>query len=234
MTSRHEMKPIVLLLGIYVDPVETRMNELLESLERNIANEDINEIHVFVEEDSRDISQKLILYSERFSEKYSKLLKHEKVIAVERGKRTFFSEYFDYANKNLIDKVVVIANSDIYFDHTIGLLKDADLEGVFICLAKYEGIPPKLWDPNISQDVWAFSTPIRVLDSHFTNGCPGCDNVLAYFAHSAGMQVINPCLSIIAYHLDNRTRDRRYGPPIPGLGGLGVPPSTIDELRPNG
>lgn len=191
-------RPIALLVGGYADIVKARNEELLESFRRNLANDEIDEVHAFIED-------------EEVSTSFNELIRHPKVLVVRRGRRTLFSEYFEYANQNLTGKVVVIANSDIYFDGTLGLLKKAGLEGIFVCLAKYEGDPPKLWDPYSSQDAWAFIPPFTIPNSNFTTGCPGSDNALAYLARSSGFQVINPCLSINAYHLDDRSRDRRGG-----------------------
>lgn len=197
------LKKIALLVGVYIDSVKGRTEELLESFRCNLANDEIDEVHAFIED-------------EEVSTSFDELIRHPKVLVVRRGRRTLFSEYFEYANQNLSGKVAVIANSDIHFDGTIGLLRKIGLEGILVCLAKYEGNPPILWDPYSSQDAWGFIPPVNIPNLDFTTGCPGSDNALAYAARNSGMQVINPCLSINAYHLDDRSRDRRsgYGPAV--------------------
>lgn len=203
------MKKIALLVGVYVDRSKSRTDELFESFRRNLANDEIDEIHAFMEDE--DLPAKLSNHPPEVALSLAGLIGHSKVVVVRSGKRTLFSEYFEYANKNLFGKVVVISNSDIYFDKTLGLLKNAGLEGIFVCLAKNEGNPPALWHPYTSQDTWVFIPPVTIPNSDFTMGCPGCDNALAYLARNSGLQVINPCLSINAYHLDDRSRDRRSG-----------------------
>jgi hypothetical protein len=206
------------------------MNELLESLDLNLQNDEIDQVRVFIEDDR--VYDKLLAYPNEISDRFNALMNHRKIAArVEIGRRMFFSEYFQYANDNLTDNVVVVSNSDIYFDRSIGVLRTIDLDKTFICLAKHDAISKLLWEPHMSQDSWIFVPPIPDFDnSRFTSGCPGCDSVLARSAHVAGMRVINPCLSIIAHHLDDHNRDRwqGYGQPVAGSG-MDVLPSKIGE-----
>lgn len=219
---------IVLLVGVYVASSKERTSELIETLERNTANPEIDEIHAFIED--ADFSEKLLGCPAEIKTRFGSIVANSKVVRIDSGKRTLFSDHFKYANEKFAAHVAVVANSDIWFDGTIGLLRRADLDNTFICLAKYEGDPPKLWgEPHMSQDVWAFVPPIPTLmDSDFTMGRPACDNVIAASAREAGMKVINPCHSIVAHHLDDRRRDRSSGY-MSAVGGpmMSVPASAL-------
>jgi predicted ribosome quality control (RQC) complex YloA/Tae2 family protein len=41
---------MILLVGLYRDPSPARMNELVEVLRRNLRNDRLEEVHVFVED----------------------------------------------------------------------------------------------------------------------------------------------------------------------------------------
>ena len=43
--------------------------------------------------------------------------------------RLTFHQAFAYAHEHLSGKVVCVANADVYFDHSLGLIGSIDLEG---------------------------------------------------------------------------------------------------------
>jgi hypothetical protein len=202
---------IELVVGVYADPDVDRINDIAGALERNLANSEIDKVHALIED--RDFYEKLGAHGPEIEDRMRSLLSYAMVMTP--GRRMLFSDYFGYANEHLDGSIAVVANADIYFDKTIGLLRKTNLENTFVCLAKYEGTPPRLWRCYDSQDAWAFKPPIRV-EADFELGRPGCDNALAYSAARAGLKILNPCLSVFAYHLDKRARKRRRDNPVDG------------------
>ena len=95
------------------------------------------------------------------------------------------------------EDVVVIANSDIYFDDTLRAL--VPHEGQAFALARWE--PSGLRDRQDSQDVWVFKGPPRVQGANFWFGVPGCDNSVLHLMAKAGYTVSNPSRSVKAHHL---------------------------------
>src|SRR5207249_5485151 len=94
---------------------------------RNAANERIDEVHVFIE-DNTDPETILVTRSSGRS----------KVKLIQLGKRVTFRFLFDYANENLKGRTVVIANADIFFDETLGRLHGYDLTGKLLCLSRWD------------------------------------------------------------------------------------------------
>jgi hypothetical protein len=52
------------------------------------------------------------------------------------GHRWKFSDAFTYCNQNLAGKLCVVANSDIFYDHTISYLHRVNLRGKFLALTR--------------------------------------------------------------------------------------------------
>ena len=83
-----EITPMILLTGFYHDPDPHRRGELLECIKRNLANDWIDEVRVFIEDATAP-------------ETISELLDHRKLRLIELGRRVTFRFLFDYANENL-------------------------------------------------------------------------------------------------------------------------------------
>lgn len=185
------MRSLALLIGLYHEPEPARAQELRTCLSRNIDNPQIARICLFAED------------SEVLVDSCS-LLGHPKITIVDHGKRVRYADLFDWANKDLIDASVIIANADIYFDESLLLLATVDLRDKLLCLSRWDiqaDGSARLFEYAYSQDAWIFQAPIRSIKSDFCLGVPGCDNRLAWEAQAAGLLVTNPCRSIRAYHL---------------------------------
>jgi hypothetical protein len=110
------------------------------------------------------------------------------------------------------DAVNVIANSDIYFDHTLS-------ENIHI-LEEDEVWALSRWDDGgttlvpyyraDSQDAWIVRGGPYGIDAPFTMGVPGCDNAIAHILCVAGFNLLNPCMSVKAIHL-HKSGYRTYG-----------------------
>jgi len=122
---------------------------------------------------------------------------------VMHGKPTF-SEIFDACRE---DSVNVIANSDIYFDldgiaHILNGIRPLTTFALSRWNVHADGTV-NLYDHADSQDAWVFLGKPTGIDAPFTMGVPGCDNRLAWLMKEAGYIVLNPSLTIRAYHLHN-------------------------------
>lgn len=193
---------MILLVGLYVDPHADRMREFLTCLERNAANRAIAEVHVFVEQPV-ELENLVASYPQ---------LESAKIRLLSWGRRVTYLALIDYANRELAGCRVIIANADIFFDHTLARFAHYDLRGWFLCLSRCDIHADGSWslfDFEASQDAWIFEAPIPAVDCDFPLGLLGCDNRVAWQAEHAGLAVSNPSRSIRAFHL-HLTRMRRY------------------------
>jgi len=193
---------MILLTGLYEDADSSRRGEFLECLARNVENDRLDEIHLFVEE-PLGLDKLLATYP---------LLATSKILLFVHGRRVTYRDLFDYANRCLPGRHVIIANADIFFNHTLARLDGYDLSGKLLCLSRWDVKPDGsacLFDHAGSQDAWIFRAPIREFPCDFHLGVPGCDNRLAWEAEHAGLVIINPSRSLRAYHL-HLSRVRRY------------------------
>ena len=185
---------MILLTGFYEDPNAVRRGEFLECLRRNVANDCLGEIHVFVEE-PHDLCDMAAA---------NPLLGHARIRLIPLGRRVTFRDFFAYANCHLSGQRVIIANADIYTDSTLALLEGHDLTGKLLCLSRWDVLPEgpaRFFDHPSSQDAWIFESPIREFFCDFYLGLPGCDNRLAWEAGQAGLLLSNPGHSLRVYHL---------------------------------
>jgi hypothetical protein len=205
---------MLLLVGFYSDPDPGRLREFLECLRRNAENPHIHGIHVMAEDAAA--AQQLA--------EWLSVGNQNKITLIEHGRRLTFQAAFGYANEWLSGRRVIIANADIFFDETLGLLESHDLTNVLLCLSRWDvghDGSTCFFDHPGSQDAWIFDAPIRPFDCDFHLGLLGCDNRLAWEAAHAGLLLSNPSWSIRANHL-HLTGVRRYTEPQ-RLQGPGAP-----------
>lgn len=214
-----------LLVGLYLDASPARLREFLTCIERNAANRKIAAVHVFVEEAADPA---------RLVERHPQLAS-PKVRLVAHGRRLTFRELFAYANRELAGQRVILANADIYFDHTLARLDGYDLSGRLLCLSRWDLHRDgswRLYDFESSQDAWIFEAPVPDIACDFHLGLLGCDNRLAWEAERAGLVLSNPSRSIRAYHLHS-SGVRRYTERQRLHGATrGVPPVHLDAAAP--
>lgn len=103
------------------------------------------------------------------------------------------------------DDVSIIANPDIYFDESIGVLHMCPPPaGTVYALSRWditaEG-EAVLYDHNDSQDVWVVRGRADRVTADFPMGVPRCDNRIAMEFELAGYRVLNPSFSIRSFHL---------------------------------
>jgi 2-O-methyltransferase len=197
-----EKQEMILLTGFYEDADLRRRGEILECVRRNTGNDHIDEIHLFVE-GPLDADGLLAAYPP---------LAAAKIRLIPQGRRVTYRRLFDYANERLPGRRVIIANADIYFDHTLARLGAYDLSGKLLCLSRWDAQSDgsaRFFDHPASQDAWIFQTPIREFPCDWSLGVPGCDNRLAWEAERAGLALSNPSRSLRACHLHS-SGVRRY------------------------
>ncbi|MDT5122137.1 MAG: hypothetical protein QOC96_1619 [Acidobacteriota bacterium] len=195
---------MILLAGLYEDADASRRDEFLTCLQRNIENNRLDEIHLFVEEPV-GLDKLLSTYP---------LLAADKIRLIAHARRVTYRDLFAYANTHLPGHCVIIANADIFFDHTLARLDGYDLSGKLFCLSRWDVQPDGsacFFEHPASQDAWIFQAPIREFSCDFHLGVLGCDNRLAWEAERAGLVLANPGRSLKAYHL-HLSLVHRYGP----------------------
>jgi hypothetical protein len=113
----------------------------------------------------------------------------------------------------------LIANSDIYFDETLGLIgnnaKELNFQETIFALSKWTDWEPRdnfiYLPPRIdSQDAWIFRSPLNqdvVESSSFFLGAPRCDNRLASIFAQSGYRVLSPVYRIHAIELMTTRRE---------------------------
>lgn len=190
----------ILYISYFKSTDPARNREFAHCLQKNIENKFIDKIVVLFEGDIKD---------------FPELFVTEKVKLIESPRPTF-QDLFDIAN--IISRPednTIISNTDIYFDETIGLIKNYNLNNTCLALSRYQWVNSEnisLHNEKFSQDTWIFQGRIKTMAyATFFLGIPGCDNRIAYEIHLTGYNIINPAYTIrsIHYHLSD---DRNYTP----------------------
>jgi len=187
---------IHLLTDYYIPSMEERQKELDFCYIDNLNNPSFDKIHIFYQDTPPKVNDRVIL--------------------VPLNGRNTYQDYIEYATKNIPqDDIIVLANSDIYFDHSITKIKQFDLDKHVLTLTRWSSHGTedgnRLINGNItfyknhgcSQDVWIWKNPLlnpNQIPTDFYMGKPGCDNKIAYAFKEMGYEPINPCLDIITYH----------------------------------
>lgn len=131
--------------------------------------------------------------------------KRSKKIKSVIGPRPMYRGFFNLINSYSKEcDINIIANSDIYFDETLGKLRSLYDEENCFALSRSDLISGTLkqWHNPDSQDAWIFFGSIKKqIYGNFFLGKPGSDNRIAYEINKAGYQVINLCKTITIVHV---------------------------------
>jgi hypothetical protein len=184
---------IRLFTSAFPERREWRRLEFAECLSRNLACTEIDEIVVLVEGNAP-------------------VADNGRITTIPVTTRPVYQDYLSRISAIAgADDVSIIANADIYFDESIGLLRTVSLPGnTVLALARWErrdGGKLHLNDRNDSQDAWIFRGRPRPMRADFPVGVPRCDNRLVKELEVAGYSVLNPSFTIRAIHLHNEERD---------------------------
>lgn len=203
----------ILFTSLYRDANPVRHAELEFCIKKNIENPLIDAIVVLVERDEFPIL-------------------HNPKVAIHVCRRPTFKDFFDIVNRCIKpDDIAMIANTDIYFDHSLCVLDKIMKPEIALALTRYNVLKDgqlQIHAENTwSQDVWIFQGQIRnINNSNFYMGVRGCDNRINYEIKQAGYTVINPSVNIrcIHYHM---SEVRNYGNACVDKPYCGVPSCDI-------
>lgn len=147
-------------------------------------------------------------------------LASDKLVVREATGRPTFDDFWAWMDEvNDADDLAIVANSDIWFDASIGLAKTHLSPGQCWALARWDCVqtPPVLFDRNDSQDAWVLRGQPRPINGDFFLGAPRCDNRLLYELQAAGYETRNPAFSVRAHHLHDREFAEYGGGVQPGF-----------------
>lgn len=175
---------IHLSVGAPIGETDSRNKEFAYCLERNITNPRITSVAVCIEEAELE-----------GADPRNALLKHSKVSVVRLGRRAVMSDHI----KILSGKpgLKCFANSDIYFDHTLGQLDGLKLGKTVLMLTRADHLRDNLL---YGTDAWMFESPPEV-EANIRLGYLGCDGKFFKMLHDAGYPVLNPSFTVRTQHL---------------------------------
>lgn len=179
-----------LITTFYPEANSARRAEYYLCLKQNLKHPLIAHVHIFYE---------------NMPDQLPKIFSHPKIKLVPIVSRPSFNELFSYANVNLANQKIIIANTDIFFDSSLFKLNYYPLENKFFCLTRYN-LPSYTgeWQRHIeSHDAWIFQAPTRIkVPEHIKMGLPGCDIIIQRVAcTTTGLEVSNPSLDIRCLHV---------------------------------
>lgn len=185
-----------LFTTFYREPRRARLAEYIECLNRNLASDAIDRVCVLVEASENILPASGKLEARR--------------IAV----RPLYDDFFRWINEVAKpDDISVVANADIWFDHTLAAAARAIGTRECFALARWDG--DKLFDRNDSQDSWIFRGRVEGLRGDFPIGVPRCDNRMLYELEAAGYRVRNPAFSVRARHIHAGARGEYANESLP-------------------
>jgi hypothetical protein len=138
----------------------------------------------------------------------------ERIVPVADGGRKTYGQLVALAAERFPGDVCVIANSDIAFDGSLTgaatWLRQQSGPAI-VALSRWDNpsspsmegrIDPATWRFfSHSQDTWMFvAGKLPAFDADFTLGIPACESRFAHEAHTAGVTIANPALTIRTWH----------------------------------
>jgi len=189
-----------LFMPFYTPRDKTRADELLACLAKNLERSEFTSVCLMVDDDTA-----IEIPDPRLS-------------VVRMPNRPTYQDWMTLSHERCPGQISILANSDIYFDQSIGKLADifATDPSAFVALTRYDKSGQKLVphrNPQWSQDMWAFRSTGQGVTTIETRMCvplgiPRCDNKIAYLFSVSGYTVYNPFRFIKAIHLHET--DLRY------------------------
>ncbi len=188
-----------LITTLYNETNRARCAEYRLCLEKNLAHDVINEIHILYDTSKDDEQNELLKYLET----------KNVTITLISGRPTY-GYCFQLANTYYPNSAVILSNADIYFNTTLNQLEKYDLFNKFLAITRWDVYPNGQlhlfggmhYPRSDSQDVWIFRTPLRPFaNDNIRMGLLDCDGRIAFQARQAGLQVINPCKTIQCCHV---------------------------------
>ncbi len=210
----------VLLTQYYISSNEERQNELDQVLLRNCWQPLISKIALYCEDSCKQQAAALA------GTNIDKII----FVSLPASGRLTFGMAFQWANENLTEgEVLMIANSDIFFDDSLNVVDKYLPESAktSLLLSRWNvksEIECHLFPVPGSQDTWMFRMPLQLAEStlecskEIPLGIAGCDNRIAHeICVASGYVGVNCCTQVRTFHL-HKSNFRTYDPskPIPG------------------
>jgi len=209
----------IILIAQYYETDDTqRQKENDISLLNNILNDSITKIHLLNEKEY-NLDHILLKIQPNYRNKVK-----QHVIE----KRMTFNDGMGFANTFCKNKIIIIANLDIFFTPELNICKTYDFTNLFCSLSRYELLHDYNFDGNNkiakfihngqlgnpcidSHDAWMFKSPIKMTPkSKIMLGSEGCDTIINYiYGEIMKYNVVNPIDSIVTIHY-HRERERDY------------------------
>jgi hypothetical protein len=138
----------------------------------------------------------------------------KRIVPVADGGRKTYAELCALAVDRFPGEVCVIANSDIAFDASLAgaaeWLRHAQKPSL-VALSRWDTPTSPSMEGRVdhatwkffshSQDTWMFiAGSLPKFNADFTLGIPACESRLAYEAHTAGVVIANPALTVRTWH----------------------------------
>ena len=172
-------------------------------LHKNLSNPLIDEVVLFVESNCD--------FKNTFN---------SKLTVVKISERLSYEYWYEYSKKKYPKDIKVLSNSDIFFDETIGVLKNIDNWNKDILFVSSRKDISKNGDllesrecynddsiciePELSQDCWIFKNDLEHFDKNYILGYFNCESKLRLAASSQDVKVVNLFEHINCIHLDWR------------------------------
>jgi hypothetical protein len=200
--------PIIAVSQFFIHPNPARQNEINWCLFANVINQEISRIILLNE---REYSMEE-MGLKQFSHKI------EQVII---GKRLTYAETIRQVHALGLRGYIVLHNSDIFFDETLGhiLVTDSSVKPTLYAQLRFEFKDfkdIKIFGPRTdSQDAWIWHSNFNdvLLRNakvfNFQLGKPGCDNALVYLFKIFGFRIVNDPQFIHIFHY-HTTEIRNY------------------------
>lgn len=180
----------ILITQYYIPKWKERELEINECLVNNLQNPLLDEIHLFVE---KEYDYSWIQDNPNY----------HKIKLISTKERLSYKQAFDYSNDLSSNDIIILANSDIYFDDTLSHINSVDLDNTFLGLSRHEIKEGELEinkNPSVTQDVWIWKPPLQIKDipenkDYFEDGIQlgiwGCDNRILKIVSDSGYKIRN-------------------------------------------
>jgi len=170
-----------------------RNNELQNCLQKNIENQSIEKIHLYIDDDE--------------AYEYINKINSDKINIIQTGKKPMYSDLFNFALQNLKDKICMITNSDIYIESCdLSIFNKLNDNNTVFALTRHEHdlSSPLIDNYPGSHDSFIFKSPLNNIFleniQHYQH-IWGAENVLLYELNKANIKLYNPCRQIKIVHL---------------------------------
>jgi len=212
-------QPVHLLTSIFL-PEPAKQNghvpEIMASVFVNIRNPLIASVHVLLESYDKDCAA----LQQHLGELTGKKVEHkEKVVCTVVNRIPTYHDFFQYANNNMRDKLVLLSNADVVFDFTLAnvghLSAGVDAHVISVQPPPYSGEYASMFNINCestkrcikhttSWDAYLFVAPLpSKLDDfnmRFPMNMQHAENYAASALGYSGLNLKNACGHIGAYH----------------------------------